>query len=66
VQSLRDLVQLGYYRGVMNKLDEIASVQPECGDFTAAMREMAVQFQFEAMGHELANANSSARSAEAG
>jgi signal transduction histidine kinase/DNA-binding NarL/FixJ family response regulator len=56
LRSLQEMVQLGYYRGIMNKLDEIASVQPACGDFAAAMREMARQFQFEAMSRELARA----------
>ena len=54
LRSLQDMVDLGYYRGIMNKLDEIESVQPECADFAAAMRELAGQFQFEAMSRELA------------
>jgi CheY-like chemotaxis protein len=56
LQALRQAVQLGYFRGIMNQLDEIASAQPECGEFAAAMRELASQFQFEAMSRELAGA----------
>jgi CheY-like chemotaxis protein len=54
LRNLRQAVQLGYYRGIMNILDDIGSAQPECEDFVAAMREMARQFQFEAMDRELA------------
>jgi hypothetical protein len=49
-------VQLGYYRGILNQLDAIDRNQPECGSFTAAIRELARQFQFEAIGRELARA----------
>ena len=55
-QALQQAVQLGYYRGIMNKLDEIDATQAGCAGFTAAMREMARQFQFEAMSRELAKA----------
>jgi CheY-like chemotaxis protein len=58
LQALQQSVQLGYYRGIMNQLDEIDAAQPECGGFTAAMRESARQFQFEAMSRELAKAPS--------
>jgi signal transduction histidine kinase/CheY-like chemotaxis protein len=54
LRSLQEMVELGYYRGIMNKLGEIEAMQPECGDFAAAMRERASQFQFEAMSRELA------------
>jgi hypothetical protein len=47
-------VQLGYYRGILNQLDEIETAQPECTSFAAAMRELARQFQFEAMSRQLA------------
>jgi signal transduction histidine kinase/purine-cytosine permease-like protein/DNA-binding NarL/FixJ family response regulator len=58
LQALRQAVQLGYYRGIMSQLDEIASAQPECAAFAASMRELAGQFQFEAMSRELAGAAS--------
>jgi signal transduction histidine kinase/purine-cytosine permease-like protein len=54
LHALREMVQLGYYRGIMAKLAEIESVQPACAAFAAAMRELARQFQFEAMSRELA------------
>jgi signal transduction histidine kinase/CheY-like chemotaxis protein/purine-cytosine permease-like protein len=56
LQTLQQSVQLGYYRGIMNQLDEIDAAQPECAGFTAAMRESARQFQFEVMSRELAKA----------
>ena len=54
LRSLQDVVQLGYYRGILNQLDDIEAAQPECASFAAAMRELARQFQFEAMSRHLA------------
>jgi signal transduction histidine kinase/DNA-binding LytR/AlgR family response regulator len=54
LHTLQEMVQLGYYRGIMAKLAEIDSAQPACAAFTAAMRELARQFQFEAMSRQLA------------
>jgi CheY-like chemotaxis protein len=54
LHALQEMVQLGYYRGIMAKLAEIESLQPACAAFAAAMRELARQFQFEAMSRELA------------
>jgi hypothetical protein len=51
---LQSAVQLGYYRGILNQLEAIDAAQPECADFTGAMRELARQFQFEAIVHALA------------
>jgi CheY-like chemotaxis protein len=56
LQSLQEVVQLGYYRGIQNQLDEIEAAQPECASFAAAMRELARQFQFEAMSRRIAQA----------
>ncbi len=53
---LQQAVQLGYYRGILNQLDAIDAAQPECAAFTQAMRELARQFQFEAIGRALARA----------
>jgi signal transduction histidine kinase/purine-cytosine permease-like protein/ActR/RegA family two-component response regulator len=54
LHALQEMVQLGYYRGVLAKLQEIESAQPACAAFATAMRELARQFQFEAMSRELA------------
>jgi hypothetical protein len=51
--ALRELVSLGYYRGIMNKLDEIEKTDPPTASFVAAMRVLAGQFQFEVMGQQL-------------
>ena len=58
LKSLQEVIQLGYYRGIMNQLDEIEAAQPECASFAGAMRESARLFQFEAMSRELAKAPS--------
>jgi DNA-binding LytR/AlgR family response regulator len=54
--ALQHTVQLGYYRGILNQLDEIQAAQPACAGFAEAMRELARQFQFEAMSRELSKA----------
>jgi signal transduction histidine kinase/CheY-like chemotaxis protein len=51
--ALRELVSLGYYRGIMNKLDEIGAASPQCVSFVAEMRSLAQQFQFELMSQQL-------------
>jgi signal transduction histidine kinase/DNA-binding NarL/FixJ family response regulator len=50
VVALREAAQLGYYRGIVNRLDAIEATQPQCASFVAAMRELARQFRFEAIG----------------
>ncbi|RYY77432.1 MAG: response regulator, partial [Comamonadaceae bacterium] len=55
LEALQQVVQLGYYRGILNKLDEIDAAQPECAPFTAGLRELARQFQFEAIARRLAD-----------
>jgi CheY-like chemotaxis protein len=55
-QALLDLVRLGFYRGIVNKLDAIAAAQPQCLAFTQAMAALARQYQFEAMATPLQKA----------
>jgi CheY-like chemotaxis protein len=47
--ALQELVRLGFYRGITNKLSAIVAEQPDCAGFANAMGAMARQFQFEAM-----------------
>ena len=58
VQALAQLVSLGYFRGVMNQLDDIEALQPECASFVQHLRALARQFQFEAMSQYLVRAPS--------
>ncbi len=51
--GLRALVQLGFYRGIVNRLDEIEAAQPECVSFCAPLRVQARAFQFEAIARHL-------------
>lgn len=53
LDALNEVVSLGYYRGILNKLDEIEAAQPASAAFVADMRELARRFQFEAMGRHL-------------
>ncbi len=47
--ALQTLVQLGYYRGIVNKLTELATAHPDCNAFTTAQTTLARQYQFETM-----------------
>ncbi len=47
--ALRELVQLGYYRGIVNKLDALAVAAPHAVVFLQGMRTLARQYQFETM-----------------
>jgi signal transduction histidine kinase/CheY-like chemotaxis protein/purine-cytosine permease-like protein len=53
VLALQQMAQLGYYRGIMNELDSIEAAQPECAAFAQGLRELARQFQFEAIARKL-------------
>jgi len=53
--ALLEVVNLGFYRGIMNTLAEIERQQPATTVFVNEMRVLARQFQFEAMGRQLAN-----------
>jgi hypothetical protein len=53
LQALLDMVNLGYYRGIMNQLDTLQAAQPAHAPFVAHMRDLAGQFQFETMREEL-------------
>ena len=56
LKGLSEVVGLGYYRGIMNKLDEIEGREPLCAPFVQEMRGLARQFQFEAMSRQLSQA----------
>ncbi len=57
--ALLEVVNLGFYRGIMNKLAEIESEQPATAAFVEEMRALARQFQFEAMGRQLTQTEAS-------
>ena len=54
--ALQHVVQLGFYRGILNQLGAIETAQPECAPFVDTMRAMARQFQFEGMARILSDA----------
>jgi DNA-binding NarL/FixJ family response regulator len=47
--ALDELISLGYVRGVLNKLGEIERLGPDYGEFVRVLRDLARQFQFDAM-----------------
>ncbi|MDB5867763.1 MAG: integral rane sensor hybrid histidine kinase, partial [Polaromonas sp.] len=51
--ALLEVVNLGFYRGILNKLAEIEKQQPATAAFVAQMRLLARQFRFEAMASHL-------------
>ena len=51
--SLLEVVNLGFYRGILNKLAEIETQQPATTAFVEDLRLLARQFRFEAMASEL-------------
>ncbi len=54
--ALQEVVQLGYYRGIMNQLDQIEAAEPASAPLVAQWRESARQFQFEAISRQLVDA----------
>ena len=53
VMALQALVRLGFYRGIVNKLDALAISFPACTDFVDQQRALARQYQFETMQAQL-------------
>ena len=47
--ALDELINLGYLRGILNKLGEIERLDPRHGEFVRVLRDLARQFQFDAM-----------------
>jgi pheromone shutdown protein TraB len=58
--ALLEVVNLGFYRGIMNTLDEIEKRQPQALKFVDHMRTLARQFQFEAMAQQLMDSQANA------
>jgi hypothetical protein len=49
LHDLRELTKLGYVRGILKKLDEIALVDEQYGLFVTNMRHLAERFQLDVM-----------------
>ena len=49
LSALEEVIQLGYLRGILNQLAEIEQLDPVHGEFVRVLRELARQFQFDAM-----------------
>nr|WP_315249975.1 ATP-binding protein [uncultured Duganella sp.] len=47
--ELRELIRVGYVRGIQKKLDDIGALDPRYQRFTQTMRDFAVRFQLDAM-----------------
>lgn len=47
--ALDELIELGYPRGILDRLAEIERQNPAHGEFVRVLRELARQFQFDAM-----------------
>jgi CheY-like chemotaxis protein len=60
LSGLREALQLGYYRGVLQQLDGIEAADAAWRPFCEAQRALARQFQFEAMLRGLARSENPA------
>jgi len=49
LSALDELIGLGYLRGILAKLAEIEKIDPRHGEFVRVLRDLARQFQFDAM-----------------
>jgi CheY-like chemotaxis protein len=49
LEALRDVVSLGYPRGIQRLLDQIGRERPDCAAWLAPMRALAQSFQFDRM-----------------
>ncbi len=49
LKALQELVGLGYFRGIVKKLDQIEAEDAACGSFVQHLRGLARQFQLDAM-----------------
>jgi hypothetical protein len=49
LNALQQVVNLGYPRGVQQRLDEIEQQHPECKPWLKPLRELAQRFQFDRM-----------------
>jgi CheY-like chemotaxis protein len=59
--ALDELITLGYLRGILNKLAEIERIDARHGEFVRVLRELARQFQFDAMKEILRKMRDAAR-----
>ena len=51
---LREMASVGYYRGILNLLDEVQAQQPDCAAWCEHLRTLARQYRFDAVLAELA------------
>ncbi|MFZ4535829.1 ATP-binding protein [Propionivibrio sp.] len=49
LSALDEMISLGYVRGILNKLGEIERLDPAHAEFVRVLRDLARQFQFDAM-----------------
>ena len=49
LRALEEMIDLGYFRGIVKVLDAIEAETPACAPFVAQLRDLARQFQLEAM-----------------
>ena len=49
LQALERMVDLGWFRGIVRQLDTIEAEAPDCAAFVAHLRELARNFQLDAM-----------------
>jgi CheY-like chemotaxis protein len=56
LREIEDMIEIGYFRGIVRTLDAIEQESPACAAFVVHMRGLARQFQLDAMSTILAKA----------
>ena len=56
LRALQELVDIGYVRGIVKRLDQIESESPACAAFVARLRGLARGFRLDEMNGVLARA----------
>ena len=56
LRALQELVNIGYVRGIVKRLDQIETESPACAAFVERMRAMARGFQLDEMNGVLTRA----------
>ena len=56
LRELHALAELGYYRGMVNQLQDLGQSYPQCAAFLGGLDALVRQYQFEAVLEQLQDA----------
>jgi signal transduction histidine kinase len=61
LDALADVAASGHYRGLVNKLNEVAAAEPQCAPFIETLRSLAQAFHLDVLQRRLADARATPR-----